>query len=120
MFERQWGGGAEIGVLYRVMTEADCERVGNCFMKGRLRVGDYALCLKHAGDCFYDYMLVERIANGWRGYPQATFGAYVFGDTFPDCHLSSREYHLLAAGEFIQRNHWLPFPENRVLTQDET
>jgi hypothetical protein len=91
MLDRPWRGGAQIGVLYRVMTDADCARVGLCWMKGRLRIGDYALCLEHAGDCFYEYMLIERIANGWRGYPQATFGAYVFGETFPECHLSARE-----------------------------
>ena len=107
MYGHNWRGGAAIGVLYQFQTPEDCARVGNHWMKGRVHVGDYALCLRHAGDCFYEYMLVERIANGWRGIPAATFGAYIFGDTAPDCALSSREFHLLAAGEFVKRDDWL-------------
>jgi hypothetical protein len=100
MSER-WRGGANIGALYRVADERDLARVGNCWMSGRLRVGDLLLCLAHSGDCFYDYMLVKEYDNGLEGIPRSKFGAYVLGEPSSP-RLTSRQYHLLAAGEFVK------------------
>jgi hypothetical protein len=99
---RDWGGSAVPGVLYRVRHEADTQRVGHCWMRGRLKAGDLVLCMAHAGDHFYDYILVEEYANGLKGLPNSRFGAYQLGER-DKIELTAREFHLLAAGEFINR-----------------
>jgi hypothetical protein len=47
-----------INKIYRI-NEPDKVRVGNCFMKDRLKEGDLVLCVKHSGDCFQDFQFVE-------------------------------------------------------------
>ncbi len=96
-----WGGGASIGQLYQFKDEHDLKRMGSCWMAGRVRIGDVALCLQHSGDCFHTYILMERYANGLKGIPGARFGACTFGEQLMP-RLSERAFHLLAAGEFVK------------------
>ncbi len=95
----RWGGGAIVGALYR-LAEIDNDRLGNCWMAGRIKNGDLALCVQHSGDCFYDYILVKELGNGLRGLPGAAFGAYTCGEFQKE--VPNRVYHLLAAGEFVE------------------
>ena len=101
----EWRTGNEIGVIYEMIKE-DLPRVGHSWMEGRLRIGDLALCIEHSGDCFYDYILIDKISNGMTGIPESEFGAYVMHKQ-SDLVITGREYHLLAAGEFVQHNEWL-------------
>lgn len=50
--------GVKIGMVYQLRRE-DLGRIGNCWLAGRLRVRDLAVALRHSGDCFYDYQLIE-------------------------------------------------------------
>jgi hypothetical protein len=95
-----WGVGNSIGKLY-ILDENDLSRVGDCWMKGRLHVGDVVLCTAHSGDCFNDYVLIRSFHNGLEAILGATFGAYVFG-TELDWQPSDKEYHLLLAGGMVR------------------
>jgi hypothetical protein len=72
-------------------------------MRGRLKQDDLILCIKHTGDCFFDYILIKEYANGLKGIPQSRFGAYVLGEEV-DKKLNEKEFHLLCAGEFIDND----------------
>lgn len=104
-----WRGGNSIGSAYLIKRQ-DVDRVGNCWMKGRLRVGDVVLCKQHSGDCFYDYILLEIFGNGVRGLGQVNFGSYTFS-TELKWKPTEREFHLLCAGESLT----VPAPENHKL-----
>ena len=93
--DRAWRGGNVIGGLYYI-TEYDLHRVSG-WMKGRLRVGDIAMCAQHSGDCFYDYFLMEWGENFMRGIIGSRFGSYTLSTILMQ--LSNREYHLIMAGE---------------------
>ena len=107
MRDREWStGGAHVGQFVRIREE-DFSRVGHCWMRGRLLVADIAMVHRHAGDAFWDYLLVAG-GNTWiktpkgerHGYaliPESRFGAYVLGAPF-EIQPSEREYHLLLAG----------------------
>lgn len=93
--------------LLLVIAEKDFSRVGNCWMKGRLKVGDLILCMKHAGDCFWKYAIVENhftlASTGRQGYllvAASAFGAYTLGTPY-EFQPTTREFHLLMAGETI-------------------
>jgi hypothetical protein len=79
-----WHGNANIGQLYKITDAADLSRVGNCWAKGRLKIGDVIQCVRKAGDSFYEYLLLDVVdyANrkGLDLTPIATFGAYQIGD----------------------------------------
>lgn len=98
-----WGGGAVIRGIYRLGK--DCpERVGSCWAKGRLREGDLLLCEQHAGDCFYNYWLIDARSVNINGdlvckLVLECIGAYTLGKIVTT--LSSRDYHLLLAGETV-------------------
>lgn len=98
--DRPWGSGASIGTMYK-LSKKDLDRVGSCWMSGRLMVGDLVLCIRHSGDCFYDYILVEEGANFYEGIPGSEFGSYTLGTKVKE--FSNKEYHLLAAGETIKK-----------------
>lgn len=74
-----WGGNLAQGNLILVTSEEDCQRVGNCWMKGRLRVGDVIMVIEHSGDCFYDFCLVEVYSNSIKALTGTQFGAYSLG-----------------------------------------
>jgi hypothetical protein len=107
---RDWAtGGMRVGLFVRVQAE-DVGRVGHCWMRGRLIVGDLAMAIAHSGDGFWNYQLVQsgfyfgegRYA-GRRGYAlieQSEFGAYAMGIPF-EYQPNGPEIHLLLAGEHI-------------------
>ena len=57
-YNRPWRGGMTEGAVYQVGPD-DLRRVGNCWANGRLKVGDLLLCVEHAGDCFYNFYLLD-------------------------------------------------------------
>jgi hypothetical protein len=80
-------------------------------MKGRLKDGDLAMCIKHSGDCFWYYQLVDndfsfypqfdidkKLRRGYRLIKESNFGAYTLGDAY-EFQPTDREFHLLMAGE---------------------
>jgi hypothetical protein len=75
--ERPERKGSKSGSVF-VLSEDDLSRVGSCWMRGRLRIGDVCMCIKHSGDCFNDYILLQMYDNAIRGIPGSEFGAYVF------------------------------------------
>lgn len=102
MFNRSWGEGAIIGKLYRLVESADLDRVGHCSMRGNLKINDLILCIKHAGDCFYNYILIKEFEKGLKSIPKSEFGAYTIGIPV-NIKLTDKEFHLLCAGEFISK-----------------
>lgn len=95
-----WGESNSLGQIYEIIEE-DFHRVGDCWMKNRLLVGDLVLCHKHSGDHFYDYIVLKKFDNGLRGICQSDFGAYSFHKE-SNITLAARDFHLLMAGEFIK------------------
>lgn len=88
------------------LSPKDFSRVGHCWMRDRLLDGDLAMVLSHAGDAFWDYVLVEHGSwirhgkenrHGYRLIGESRFGAYVLGTPFK-YQPTEREYHLLVAG----------------------
>lgn len=104
-----WETGGHHPGLVLVVRQEDLGRVGNCWMKGRLKVGDIIMCISHSGDCFWNYMLLEHMgmdgfkkpaANVYRLIEGAKFGAYSLGA--PSLlQPTTREMHLLLAGESV-------------------
>lgn len=98
-------GGVHTGELYVIRPE-DFGRVGNCWMKGRLKDGDLIIATGHSGDCFWTYCLVEHGSVNVEGrqlykvIPESSFGAYVLGEPYPS-QPTEREVHLLLAGESV-------------------
>lgn len=79
--------GAVFGRVFR-LRHADLDRVGHCWMRGRLREGDLVMPVKPSGDCFFDYELLEggftlhdggRQGPGYRWCRGGRFGAYSCG-----------------------------------------
>lgn len=73
----RWGRGNQLGALY-VLTEEDLEhRLGDNDINDKLKEGDKAVCMKHSGDCFFNYQLLREltgyILTASRG---KKFGAY--------------------------------------------
>jgi hypothetical protein len=96
----RWSTGGHHPGLVLTLSENDLERVGNCWMRGRLRAGDVVMCMEHSGDCFWNYALLECFANGYRLIAGSKFGAYTLG-TPHEWQPTTREFHLLMAGESV-------------------
>ena len=92
-----WGAGnIERGVY--VYNREEKNRIGNC--EFRPVDGDVCVCTRWTGDCFDDYIIVRKNANNkWQKVGE--FGAYFFGKLL--YRLSVRAYHLLLAGEEIDK-----------------
>jgi hypothetical protein len=69
-----------VGNLFRI-KDPDSVRIGNYFMKGRLKSRDLVLCVEHSGDCFQNYIFIAEYANSLRGKPEYSFGSYGIGDS---------------------------------------
>ena len=98
---RAWGNGASIGSLVVFSDEMDLQRIGNCWMNGRVKIGDVAMPIGRSGDCFYNYILIEVGGNFITGIPGSRFGAYFFGLPIESWKPDDREFQLLCAGESI-------------------
>lgn len=94
-----WNKGNEIGKLY-ILSESDLSRVGDSWMRGRLRAGDVVLCIAHTGDCFNDYLLVVSIYNGLFSVKESRFGAYTLG-TLLEWQPSNAECTYLLSGVHV-------------------
>lgn len=91
-----WGHGAKIGAVYRYSHADHACRMGhNERQPGN---GDLCLCVRHSGDCFYDYAVLRFDHGQWT--VEFKFGAYAFGT--PELELSTRAVHLLLAGEGLE------------------
>jgi hypothetical protein len=96
-----WHGTAHVGHTY-IITDAILARAahGDTWFAGRLKSGDLLLCVKHSGDYFYDYALLERNPNGLKVLlPEGVCGYHLGQPTAEQ--LTARECHLLMAGESI-------------------
>jgi hypothetical protein len=120
-------GGHSTGLFVRI-EQIDFNQVGICWMRGRLREGDLAMAVSHAGDGFWMYQLVYHEAflgmsnrRGYRLIPQSEFGAYALGQPYR-VQPTTREVHLLLAGEYIhlEADTGDPVPEPPVVPQVET
>lgn len=96
----KWRKGNEEGCLY-ILNKNDLSRIGSSWMKGRLKIGDIVMSLKHSGDCFDDYILIHRYHNGLRAIPGSEFGAYSMGEKLK-WKPTKREFHMLMAGEDVR------------------
>jgi hypothetical protein len=105
-----WRDGGHYPGLLLELGERDFDRVGNCWLKSRLLVGDLALCLRHSGDAFWTYCLVNnrftlvsdgKSGPGYQAILPAEFSAYVLGTPWKH-QPNAREAHLLMAGEKIR------------------
>ncbi len=82
----------ELGRVFR-LRPSDLDRVGRCWMQGRLREGDLVMPVEHSGDCFFSYELLEggftlhdggREGPGYRWCRGGRFGAYSCGVPFAE------------------------------------
>jgi len=96
-------GGVDIGDLFVLNGEFE-HRLGHGWARGRLKQGDVLVAIRHSGDCFHDYLLLDpsKIVSGGktmlRLVPVATpFGSYTLGD--PIGTLPQRQLGLALAGE---------------------
>lgn len=94
-----WRGSVDTEL--RIITEKDLNRVGNTWMKGRLKIGDLVLKSKHSGDCFFDYYLLDYTDYSNTDYIEVqaiprSFGAYEMGDIVTK--LDEQTYHAILAG----------------------
>jgi hypothetical protein len=106
-----WRSGNATGAFY-LLSVADLERVGDCWMKGRLHVRDLVLCVGHTGDCFHDFILIKEFVNGLRGIPASRFGAYALANpTRQGLDPDGADFHNLAAGNFVADLTAFPPPE---------
>lgn len=89
-----------VGKLWRI-NNPDSVRVGDCFLKGRLKKGDLFLCIAHSGDCFQHYIYVEEYSNCLIGNPKWRFGSYGIGDSDP-VDLENGAFDILRGGGRIE------------------
>ena len=68
-----------VGKLWKI-NDPTTVRIGDCFLKGRLKTGDLFLCIKHSGDCFQTYVYIESHYNCWKPKMEYSFGSYGIGD----------------------------------------
>lgn len=111
---RKWNAGNFVGRIYK-LDATDMTRVGDCWMRGRLKVGDLALCIHQSGDCFFNYILLESTLNSIRGIPQSKFGSYCFGGEMMDWEPTEDEIKILHSGEYM---HEFSCPEKAKLLLD--
>ena len=107
MGREKWrGDGVALGTVFR-LRPSDLDRVGHCWMNGRLREGDLAMPVEHSGDCFFYYELLEggftlhdgdREGPGYRWCRGGRFGAYSCGVPFEE-QPTREERFLLFAGK---------------------
>lgn len=77
----KWNKKDVIGGVY-ILNEEDIEAgfsgfYGDKGKKDSLKVGDKVLCTKHAGDCFYEYVLLRESEEGALSIVEdKRFGAY--------------------------------------------
>jgi hypothetical protein len=92
-----------VGKLWKIKDPATF-KVGNCFLNGRLMEGDIFLCVRHSGDCFQDYIIVEESSNRFRGKPEFRFGSYGVGDSECLGLLTGSEIEILENGGSFRRS----------------
>ena len=90
-----------VGTLWRIQSP-ETVRVGDCFMKGRLKKDDLWLGIAHTGDCFQDYIFIEEYSNCLIGQPKYRFGSYGIGDSVA-VPLNDGEFEILKSGGRIER-----------------
>ncbi len=93
------------GLVLEIQTyDVERDRVGHCWMKGRLRAGDIIMCMQHAGDCFWQYAILECVAtypgHKYRLVRESTFGAYTLGAPTA-WQPSEQDFHNLMAGNSV-------------------
>ena len=65
-------------------------------------IGSLVLCHEHSGDCFNEFLPLERAEDGRiRPVPEWSFGAYTLNPDDLITTIPRREFHLLLAGETV-------------------
>ena len=73
----RWHANNSTGDVFRVEHPVVASRrIGDCWMRGRLKKGDLVLCVDHTGDGFHDYILLEVGMNFIKAVSGSRFGAY--------------------------------------------
>ena len=99
-----------VGKFWRI-EDPETVRVGDCFLKGRLKSGDIFLCIGHGGDCFQNYIYTRvHDCNPWDGsvldietIKNLEFGSYGIGDAKEvDFNISESDFNRLKAGGSIR------------------
>lgn len=83
---QRWHRNNYVGDIVRIDNAAAAnERLGHCWMKGRLMTNDLVLCVDHTGDGFHDYVLIEKRGSVMHGcgslkaHIGSNFGSYGIG-----------------------------------------
>lgn len=99
--------GHHVGTLV-VLRAGDNGRVGRVWMAGRILDGDVAMAVRHAGDCFWSYQLLQHgfyqgmsTIRSCRLIAPSEFGAYTCGRV-TRWQPNDLEVHLLFAGESVE------------------
>lgn len=101
---RNWGTNEfSIGDVIRLDQGAFEHRMGPSWAKGRLIQGDVVVAVKHAGDCFFEFLLMDQRRYGEHLSLEPVskpFGAHTMGRIIGG--LSANELALLLDGETIE------------------
>lgn len=117
MYNRWGSGGVEMGDVVRLEGGDYQSRLGHTWAKGRLKRGDLAVVMRHSGDHFFDYMLLDHcpvkqhengvLVDAIRLDPVTKrFGSYTIGRTV--FRLTTDQMAMVIAGESFT----IPVPEN--------
>jgi hypothetical protein len=106
---REWGtSGLSTGDLLRLDDGPFEHRLGHTWARGRLKQGDLIVAVQHAGDHFFNFLLLEQRIGSQDMTLEAIgkpFGAYVMGRIVGG--ISKEEVEALLAGDEIT----IPVPE---------
>jgi len=98
--------GIEVGDLVKLDEGEFNQRVGHCWAQGRLRAGDVLVATGHAGDCFFNWLLLKASPNAMKDATTlhlepvpAPFGAYTLGRNIGS--VTSHELAELVSGESV-------------------
>jgi len=70
----------KVGMVFVIDHPYDLDRVDpECWMFGRIRVGDIVLATHKVGSFKFDYILLERKGDSYKGLPCSMFQAHTLG-----------------------------------------
>ena len=110
----QWHPDGYVGYIFKIV-DPDTVRMGSGFMNGRLKKGDFVLCVAHSGDNFQDYIPLEEHSIGlkrilaFRGLIQYRFGSYGIGNSIR-YRIPVYDAVKIASGEMVDVGELVEFP----------
>lgn len=99
MWNRERHPDGLVGNLFRI-NDVDSIHLGN--FEEMLSSGDLVLCIRHSGDCFQDYIVIEELSDALKGIPDKRFGSYGIGNAskVDDYHLDDISRAILVQGKY--------------------